>query len=148
MKIVQITDDKHAVIEPVWLARAEIVHRQLRPQMPPDYAIKMHGIFAGGGEMCVCADVAEETVLGVAVYRGFENTFSGYKFYVDDLVTDETRRSRGVGHMLMEYLGAEAKRRGAKTLELDSGTQRQQAHKFYFREGMTIVSFSFSKALK
>jgi GNAT superfamily N-acetyltransferase len=145
VKVIQITDPKREVTEPEWLVRAETVHRQLRPQIAGDYAKKMRGIFAGGGEMCVVAE--SEVVLGVAVYRGFENTFSGYKFYVDDLVTDETRRSRGVGHMLMEYLGTEAKRRGAKSLELDSGTQRQQAHKFYFREGMTIVSFSFMKPL-
>jgi GNAT superfamily N-acetyltransferase len=145
VKIVQITGVKREVVEPAWLARAETVHRQLRPQIPADYAAKMQAIFAGGGEMCVAAEA--ETVLGIAVYRGFENTFSGYKFYVDDLVTDETQRSRGVGHMLMEYLGAEAKRRGAKSMELDSGTQRRQAHKFYFREGMTIVSFSFMKPL-
>jgi len=145
VKVIQITGPGHEVIESGWLARAETVHRQLRPQIPADYAAKMRGIFASGGEMCIVAE--DETVLGVAVYRGFENTFSGYKFYVDDLITDATQRSRGVGHRLMEYLGAEAKRRGAKSLELDSGTQRQQAHKFYFREGMTIVSFSFMKPL-
>ncbi|MGP0060377.1 MAG: N-acetyltransferase family protein, partial [Beijerinckiaceae bacterium] len=135
MKIVQITVACGEVVEPVWLARAETVHRQLRPQLPADYAAKMRKVFAGGGEMCVCTDAA--AVLGVAVYRAFENTFSGYRFYVDDLVTDETRRSQGVGHMLLEYLEQEANRRGATSLELESGTQRDQAHKFYFREGMT-----------
>jgi GNAT superfamily N-acetyltransferase len=145
MKIVQITGAKHEVLEPAWLAKAEAVHRQLRPQLPPDYNAKMRGIFGDGGEMCICIDGAGETVLGIAVYRVFENTFSGLRFYVDDLVTDENRRSTGVGHMLMEYLEDEAKQRGANGLELESGTQRQQAHKFYFREGMTITSFSFRK---
>lgn len=146
MKIVQITGHAREVIEPEWLARAEIVHRQLRPQMPADYPAKMRRIFADGGEMCVCTE--GDNVLGVAVYRSFENTFSGLRFYVDDLITDETRRSKGVGHMLMEYLGTEAKRRGAATIELESGTHRTQAHKFYFREGMTIPMFSFVKPLK
>jgi hypothetical protein len=48
----------------------------------------------------------------------------------------------------MQFLENEAKRRGANYLELESGTQRTQAHKFYFREGMTISSFSFRKALR
>jgi GNAT superfamily N-acetyltransferase len=148
MKIVQITGAQRELIEPAWLARAESVHRQLRPQMPADYVAKMGKIFTEGGEMCICASAGRETVLGVAVYRLFENTVSGRRFYVDDLIADETQRSRGVGHMLMEYLQIEAKRRGATSFELESGTQRLQAHKFYFREGMTIVSFSFRKALE
>jgi GNAT superfamily N-acetyltransferase len=143
MKIVQITGSKHEVLEPAWLSKAEAVHRQLRPQIAVDYNAKMRGIFAGGGEMCVC--INDEAVLGIAVYRSFENTFSGLRFYVDDLVTDENKRSTGVGHMLIAYLEREAKQRGANGLELESGTQRQQAHKFYFREGMTITSFSFRK---
>ncbi len=145
MKIVQVTDEQHQVIAPEWLARAEPVLRQLRPHLPQDYAAKMTKVFAEGGEMCLC--VEGEAVLGVAVYRSFENTFAGNRFYVDDLVTDEAQRSRGAGHMLLHYLEAEAKRRGATSLELESGTQRQQAHKFYFREGMTIAAFSFRKPL-
>ena len=35
----------------------------------------------------------------------------------------------------------------ARTCVLDSGTHRPQAHKFYFREGMVITSFSFKKPL-
>jgi GNAT superfamily N-acetyltransferase len=146
VKIVQITGAKHEIVAPDWLARAETVHRQLRPQLPADYLAKMRKIFEDRGEMCVC--IEGEAVLGVAVYRSFENTFSGHRFYVDDLVTDETKRSRGVGRMLMEYLAIEAKKRGCEWLELESGVQRQQAHKFYFREGMTIPSFSFRKPLK
>ena len=33
------------------------------------------------------------------------------------------------------------------TFSLDSGTQRQQAHKFYFREGMVVTGFHFEKKL-
>jgi len=49
---------------------------------------------------------------------------------------------------LIAHLESVATERGCDTLELDSGVQRQQAHKFYFREGMTIPSFHFSKSLK
>jgi hypothetical protein len=33
-------------------------------------------------------------------------------------------------------------------LALDSGTHRQQAHKFYFREQMPITAFHFTKSLR
>ena len=145
MDIIRITDDAHAVIEPGWLARAEAVHRQLRPQLPPDYVQKMQHVFEGGGEMCVA--VIEDQVVGVTVFRSFENTFSGRKFYVDDLVTDERNRSSGVGHALIVFLEQLAKGRGGGSIELDSGTQRTHAHRFYFREGFVITSFCFRKGL-
>ena len=48
----------------------------------------------------------------------------------------------------MQFMETLAIERGCDTFSLDSGTQRTQAHKFYFREGMTINSFHFSKTLK
>ena len=145
MEIIRITDDAHKVLEPEWLARAEPVHRQLRPQLPIGYAEKMKRVFETGGEMCVA--VIGSNVVGLAVFRSFENTHVGAKFYVDDLVTDEKRRSSGVGRALIEFLGELAKSRGGSTLELDSGTQRTSAHRFYFREGFVIPSFAFRKDL-
>jgi GNAT superfamily N-acetyltransferase len=146
MEIIRITDDKRQLIEPQWLARAEFVHRQLRPQLAPDYVGKMLAVFASGAEMCVVA--RDERVIGIAVFRYFENTHVGHKFYVDDLVTDENSRSGGVGHAMLTFLEQIAKQRGCAGMELDSGTQRRRAHKFYFREGFVIPSFSFRKEFK
>ena len=95
----------------------------------------MQRVFAGGGRMCVAAD--GDGVVGVAVYRIYENTVSGVQMYVDDLVTDDTQRSSGIGAALLDHLQKLARRAGCRAFTLDSGTQRQQAHKFYFREGWT-----------
>ncbi|HEY6986450.1 MAG TPA: GNAT family N-acetyltransferase [Rhodanobacteraceae bacterium] len=145
IRIVDINDALGRVIEPEWLARAETVHRQLRPQLPPEYAAKMQRVFEGGARMSVAA--TDGGVVGVAVHRVHENTFDGVQMYVDDLVTDESRRSRGVGKALIRHLEALARDAGCAKLNLDSGTQRQQAHRFYFREGMVVTSFHFGKAL-
>jgi GNAT superfamily N-acetyltransferase len=144
-QIIPVTDERGVVAEPRWLARAEGVHRTLRTALPADYAGKMKRVFAGGGRMCIAAE--GERVVGVAVYRISENTFAGLNLYVDDLVTDERERSRGVGHALMAHLERVARDAGCENLRLDSGTHRPQAHKFYFREGMVITSFSFNKPL-
>jgi GNAT superfamily N-acetyltransferase len=146
MEIIRITDDDRDLVEPQWLARAERVHRQLRPQLPSDYVAKMRAIFASGGEMCVA--VQGQQVVGVAVFRHFENTHAGRKFYVDDLVTDEAFRSSGVGRALLGFLEQLARRRGCNGMELDSGTHRLRAHQFYFREGFMITSFAFRKEFK
>ena len=146
MQIVEVTDEKGAVAAPDWLKKAEPVHRQLRTALPPEYEAKMKRVFAGGARMCVAVEGAE--VRGVAVYRTYENTWAGRQLYVDDLVTDEKRRSSGVGRALLGYLEQKAREAGFDNLSLDSGTQRAQAHKFYFREGMVVTSFHFGKKLK
>ena len=146
MKIVSVTDAAGRIVEPQWLKRAEEVHRQLRTALPQDYEGKMRRVFAGGARMCVAAE--GDAVRGVAVYRITENTFEGLHLYCDDLVTDERARSTGVGRALMEHMQDLARAAGCEAYTLDSGTQRQQAHKFYFREGMVVTSFHFRKPLK
>jgi GNAT superfamily N-acetyltransferase len=145
-EIIEMTDARGAIVQPEWLAKSERVHRQLRPDMPADYRAKMERVFAGGARMAVA--VADAEIAGVAVYRHYEDTATGIKFYIDDLVTDEASRSRGIGHALVEYVDRVARDANCGSLVLDSGTQRQQAHKFYFREGFVITSFNFKKRFK
>jgi GNAT superfamily N-acetyltransferase len=145
MEIILVTDDSRRVIEPDWLARAEPVHRQLRPNLPAGYSARMMEVFHTGGEMCVA--VIDQAVVGVAVFRSYENTHHGKRLYVDDLVTDESHRSSGVGHALLSYLEQLARARGGRSIDLDSGTHRTRAHRFYFREGYVIPSFVFRKDL-
>ena len=146
MRIVELTGEAGCLIEPDWLKKAETVHRQLRPQLTGDYAGKMGGVFANGGRMCIV--VEGEQVLSVAVWRIIENTADGRRLYVDDLVSDEAFRSRGAGKAMLDWLDAHAREKGCEVLALDSGVQRGRAHRFYFREGMSISSFCFKKALK
>jgi GNAT superfamily N-acetyltransferase len=146
MQVVAITSDAGEIVEPVWLRRAESVQRQLRPQLPADYLARMAEVFAAGGRQVMI--VTGEVVLCVAVWRIMENTFEGRRLYVDDLVSDESHRSLGAGKLMLEWLEAKAKMSGCDVLALDSGVQRERAHRFYFREGMHISSFAFRKILK
>ncbi len=146
MNVVAVTDARGAVADAALLAAAEPVHRQLRPHLPADYAGRMREVFAGGAEMAVALDGGR--VVGVAVFRVIEKTFTGRELYCDDLVTDEASRSKGAGRAMIAYMERVGRERGCDVLALDSGTQRQQAHKFYFREGLVVSSFHFSKKLK
>ena len=146
MRVVALTDEAGAVAETAWLPRAEAVHRQLRPQLPEDYVGRMGEIFAKGAHMALVVDSMD--VLCVALWRVIENTADGRRLYVDDLVSDETRRSQGAGKVIFDWLETTASALGCTALTLDSGVQRQRAHHFYFREGMHIPSFCFKKALK
>jgi GNAT superfamily N-acetyltransferase len=142
MNVIAITNERGEVVDADLLAASESVHRQLRPQLPPGYVARMTEILAGGAEMAAC--VVDGKVAGVTVFRVLEKTFTGRELYCDDLVTDERQRSTGVGHALMEYMERIVRERKCDAFTLDSGCQREQAHKFYFREGMTITSFHFT----
>ena len=145
-EVVEVTGASGEVAAPEWLVRAERVHRQLRPALPPDYAGRLRQVFANGGRMAVAVEGDE--VRGVALWRLIENTYEGRRLYVDDLVTDEARRSQGVGKNLFDWLQAKASQLGCDVIALDSGVQRAGAHKFYFREGMFVPSFCFRKVIK
>jgi GNAT superfamily N-acetyltransferase len=145
MEMIEITDARGGIVRAMWLERAQTVHRELRSALPADYLTKMQRVFEGGGRMVVAAE--GEAVAGLAVWRVYENTAIGVHLYVDDLVTSEARRSLGVGHALVQWLEQRARELSCVALVLDSGTQRTRAHRFYFREGMAVVCFNFSKDL-
>lgn len=86
-------------------------------------------------------------VRAFAGWRVQEMLAHGRLLYVDDLVTDRAARSAGHGKALLDWLKSQASALGCRSLQLDSGTQRIDAHAFYLRERLRIVSFHFSGAL-
>jgi GNAT superfamily N-acetyltransferase len=128
-----------------WLEAAEPLHRMLRPQMAPGYVPMMQRILAEGAQFALVHESG--AVCALALFRAFHNTWNGYRFYIDDLVTDETRRSAGHGKFLLAWCEDLARSWGCTAFTLESGVQRGAAHRFYFRERMTIEAFSFVKPL-
>ena len=86
---------------------------------------------------------SEGDVCAVAGYRFLESLFSEKFLYVDDLVTRESSRSLGFGGDLLDWLIEQARVHGCENLELDSGVQRFDAHRFYFSKRMSISSYHF-----
>lgn len=86
-------------------------------------------------------------VLCVAGYVVGTKLAWGKHIYVDDLVTDERRRSTGAGKVMIAWLKAHARELGCQTLQLDSGVQRFRAHGFYLREGFHISAHHFAMML-
>ncbi|MDR1229225.1 MAG: GNAT family N-acetyltransferase [Azoarcus sp.] len=131
-----------------WLFRAEAVHRQLRDRLPPGfdaYRAALARVLAGGARLSLAT--VDETVEGLALWRIVDNTYELRRLYVDDLVVEAACRSRGVGHALIAWLEREARALSCAALALDSGVQRNGAHRFYFREGFSIPAFCFRKTL-
>lgn len=120
---------------------------QLRPEFDEDrFLVQIQRQIAQGCRATVLYD-AEGAPRAFACWRVLEMLAVGLHVYVDDLVTDQTVRSRGYGKAMLDWLKAEAERLGCVRLQLDSGTQRRDAHAFYLREGLRIEAFHFGIAL-
>jgi len=52
--------------------------------------------------------------------------------------------TQGYGKVILEWLIKQANRAGCKYLELDSGTNRIEAHSFYRRNGLEDIALHFS----
>jgi len=83
-------------------------------------------------------------VVAVAGYRLKRTLFCGRFLYVDDLVTAFAERSHGYGAALLAWLVEQARQLNCEELDLDSGMQRVDAHRFYKANGMEAAGYHFS----
>src|SRR5450432_3015486 len=107
----------------------------LRPHLTQaEFTVRIRVQHAQGYRLAFLEGAGE--VAAVAGFRVMEMLATGRTLYVDDLVTDEAKRSRGNGKAMVNWLQEHARAAGCETFSLDSGTHRQEAHAFYFRERM------------
>jgi len=134
------TDDQIAACFPVL--------QQLRPHLK-DRAELVERVKLQNREGYVLAYAADESGVPAACigFRRQTRLVHGRLIYVDDLVTSETGRSRGYGAALLDWVEALARHEGIKVIDLDSGTHRTDAHRFYLRQRFAITAFHFLKRI-
>lgn len=131
---VRLTSDVFPVLNEL---RTDLTAEQFSDVYAEGYPQGLRFIAAYDGEECVA----------VAGWRLMATTVAGRKLYVDDLVTAANRRGLGVGSALLGELQRRARETGCTAIDLDSGTSREDAHRFYFRERMSITSLHFKRTL-
>jgi GNAT superfamily N-acetyltransferase len=122
------------------------VLRELRPDLTPTTFAEVYSEGHRQGLRFLAAYDGDRCV-GVAGWRVVVGTAFIRKLYVDDLVTTAAQRGRGVGTALLTELRNRASATGCRLLDLDSGVQRSDAHRFYMREGLAISSFHFTRRI-
>ncbi|MFJ9814212.1 GNAT family N-acetyltransferase [Streptomyces sp. NPDC101151] len=123
------------------------VLRELRPHLTEELFTQVYEEGYAQGLRFSAAYGDDGACAGVAGWRVVVNTASLRQLYVDDLVTASGARSGGVGRALLAHLEERGRAVGCHALNLDSGTQRTAAHRFYLRERMEIGAFHFVKPL-
>ncbi|MFE0738507.1 GNAT family N-acetyltransferase [Streptomyces sp. NPDC058855] len=120
---------------------------ELRPHLTPELFHEVYALGHPQGLRFSAAYADDGRCVGAAGWRIVHNTSSVRQLYVDDLVTAAADRSTGVGRALLAHLEEHARAAGCHELNLDSGTHRTGAHRFYLRERFDIVAFHFSRPL-
>jgi GNAT superfamily N-acetyltransferase len=134
-------------VEPAQVASTWPVMQQLRPHLDLEkYLAAVSRMRQSDGFRLAAASVGGK-VGAVAGFRTMEMLYCGRILSIDDLVTDEAMRSKGLGKALLEWLSREALRLGCGEVHLDSGLHRLDAHRFYERESFKKTAFHFAARL-
>ena len=128
------------------IAKCFAVMQELRPHLQEHTFVETVCELQKGGYKLAFVE-EESRVVALAGYRIAHNLFMGKHLYVDDLVTSASQRSKGYGELLIQWLREQALSSQCQYFHLDSGTHRHDAHRFYFRQGLSIASYHFSETL-
>ncbi|BCM91344.1 hypothetical protein IAD21_03214 [Abditibacteriota bacterium] len=128
------------------IMRCFSVMAELRPHLVADKFLARVRLMQEEGYELAFVEAGGE-VKAVTGFRVFDKLATGRTLYVDDLVTTDSARSQGYGDALFDWLFATAKERNCSQLDLDSGVQRFDAHRFYLRKRMKISSHHFAIAV-
>jgi GNAT superfamily N-acetyltransferase len=88
-------------------------------------------------------------LIGFCAYAIVNNLWqAGYISYMYAMIVDEKFRGKGFGKMLIMESIKDAKAKGIKRMELDSGFHREKAHEFYIKLGFEKRAYLFSYPLQ
>ncbi len=120
------------------------VMHQLRPHLDAEaYLAQVLRLQAECDFKLACMTI-DGAVVAVAGLRFGEWLHGGRYLEIEDFVTGEQCRSRGYGGEFFDWIVALGREAGCRHLRLLSGVQREAAHRFYRRKGMSLDAYYFS----
>ena len=119
----------------------------LRPHLEKDNFVALVQEMQAEGYVLAFVEVAGKAASAIG-YRYLQFLFCGKHIYIDDLSTLPEYRGHGYGSALLDFVAAEARKKGLKTVTLDSGHHRNDAHRLYLNKGYKISSHHFTLKLE
>jgi GNAT superfamily N-acetyltransferase len=120
------------------------VMHQLRPHLDADAYLVQVLRLQGERDFKLARMAVDGEVVAVAGLRFGEWLHGGRYLEIEDFVTGEQCRSLGYGGEFFDWIAALAREAGCRHLRLLSGVQRESAHRFYRRKGMSLDAYYFS----
>ncbi|MDU5108911.1 MAG: GNAT family N-acetyltransferase [Clostridium sp.] len=137
---------KELLEENQWRDAFKVV-KQLRTDLNEDKYLQLVKLIHNDGYRMISL-LENNEIVAIIGFTICTNLHSGKHIWVDDLITDENKRSKGYGEKLLSYVENIGRKNGCEILSLSSGLQRPKAHKFYEeRMHFNKISYLFKKNL-
>lgn len=139
MKIMLATNEKE-------IKRCWDVMKALRPHLvEQEFVSTVVEMISEGYHLAYIEE--EEQVVSAIGFRFQQFLFNGRHCYIDDLATLPGKTGKGYASKLIDYVVALSKQKGLKSVTLDSGFNRLDAHRLYLQKRFEIASLHFSKKI-
>jgi GNAT superfamily N-acetyltransferase len=124
------------------------VMKELRPHLSLQEYLSIYeqSHHSDGYEIIAIEDQGK--ILAVMGYRFLSDMVRGKHIYIDDLVSTESERSKGLGAELLKYAEDIAAKNGCKTLRLCAVLENERGIQFYDRNGWTKRAYAYTKKLR
>jgi GNAT superfamily N-acetyltransferase len=118
----------------------------LRPHLnKQDYLLAVKDMFSEGFRMAYLCENGKPVAF--AGFRDMHTFYAGKTIYIDDLCTLAENRGKGYAGMLLDHIHQLALETGKASVLLDSGYQRNDAHRLYLNKGYKLVAHHFERII-
>lgn len=121
-------------LRPGDLEQVNLLLPQLSRSAPPLLEDDLNAIIAAPETLLLGARDADDVLVGMLTLVLFRIP-TGLRAWIEDVVVDESVRGMGVGELLTRAAVVEARRFGAKSVDLTSRPDREAANRLYQRCG-------------
>lgn len=122
--------------------------KELRPHLSFEEYLSIYDDSHAADGYEIVALEQDGKILAVMGYRFLSDFVRGRHLYVDDLVSSEKVRSKGLGTELLKVAESIAQEKGCHSLRLCTGIDNERGVKFYEGNQWTKRAYAFTKALK
>jgi ribosomal protein S18 acetylase RimI-like enzyme len=134
--------------EIVDLEQAYQIMKELRTKLSLKDFISIYNQARSADQYTLIGAFVGDECVAVMGYRILFDYVHGKHLYIDDLVTTESYRSKGVGAKLLKKAEEIAKKSACAYFRLCTGFENESAKKFYEREGLNLRAVVYKKKLK
>ncbi len=129
------------------LERCLRVMQELRPHLSREKYFEIYQDAHQSNNYEIVAFEEAGQISALMGYRILSDFVRGRHVYVDDLVTTQLARSRGIGAKLLNYAEGIARDLNCDCLRLCTGLENSRGIQFYERNGWTKRSFAYVKKI-
>ena len=132
-----VTISAVSAVDDELVAAFERLIPQLSSSNPPPSRSALEEIVGDPGNVVFVARDAGGTIVGTLTLATFRIP-TAMRAWIEDVVADSAAAGQGIGRLLSEAALDEARRRGAKTVELTSRPSREAANHIYKSLGFEL----------